>query len=314
VLRTEDGGILWQQCAVPPGAEHMDFRGIQAFDAKTAIVMSSGKGELSRLYKTTDGCHSWKSILKNSDKDGFWDAFQFSDKEMGWILGDPVRGEFQLWETNSGGKDWVREGKSDALKADSKSMGAFASSNSALNLGGPKAPFVMFGSGGISGAFLFAVDDVTVCIDDCDTAPKHHWRRVVTPIVGGSESSGIFSVLMRDASAGVIVGGDYLKPEDATRTAAYTEDGGKTWHAGETLPHGYRSSVAYDAASKTWITVGPNGTDISTDDGHNWRALQPDPALKENADADRKWNAISLPFVVGPHGRIGKLNGRALAP
>ena len=84
-------------------------------------------------------------------------------------------------------------------------------------------------------------------------------------------------------------------------------------HASETPPHGFRSAVAYDAATKTWITVGPNGTDISTDDGRNWRALHPDPALHEAPDADRNWNALSLPFVVGPHGRIGKLNPKALA-
>ena len=59
VLRTEDSGYVWQSCSVPPGAEHLDFRGIQGFDANTAIVMSSGKGELSRLYRTTDGCHTW---------------------------------------------------------------------------------------------------------------------------------------------------------------------------------------------------------------------------------------------------------------
>ena len=41
VLRTEDAGNLWQPCAVPPGAQHLDFRGIQGFDANTAIVMSS---------------------------------------------------------------------------------------------------------------------------------------------------------------------------------------------------------------------------------------------------------------------------------
>jgi photosystem II stability/assembly factor-like uncharacterized protein len=34
VLRTEDGGYVWQSCSVPPGAEKLDFRGIQAFDAK----------------------------------------------------------------------------------------------------------------------------------------------------------------------------------------------------------------------------------------------------------------------------------------
>src|SRR5215472_12898303 len=67
VLRTEDGGIVWQTCAVPPGAEKLDFRGVQGFEANTAIVMSSGKGDLSRLYKTTDGCNSWKLLFKNPD-------------------------------------------------------------------------------------------------------------------------------------------------------------------------------------------------------------------------------------------------------
>jgi hypothetical protein len=79
-----------------------------------------------------------------------------------------------------------------------------------------------------------------------------------------------------------------------------------------TPPHGFRSAVAYDSASKTWITVGPNGTDISTDDGKNWRALHPDPSLHEAPDADRDWHALSLPFAVGPHGRIGKLDSHAL--
>ncbi len=27
VLRTVDGGYLWQACAIPPGAKHLDFRG-----------------------------------------------------------------------------------------------------------------------------------------------------------------------------------------------------------------------------------------------------------------------------------------------
>src|SRR6202034_4418933 len=83
VLRTEDGGYLWQACAVPPEAEKLDFRGIQAFDANTAIVMSSGKGDLSRLYKTTDACKSWKLLSTNKDPDGFWDALQFQHADFG---------------------------------------------------------------------------------------------------------------------------------------------------------------------------------------------------------------------------------------
>jgi len=127
-----------------------------------------------------------------------------------------------------------------------------------------------------------------------------------------SQSAGIFSFDFRTDLIGVSVGGDYKKPEATIRTAASSADGGLSWSLSQTPPHGYRSAVAYDADAKTWITVGPNGTDVSTDDGRNWRALHPDAALHEAPDADRNWNALSLPFVVGPHGRIGKLNPHAL--
>jgi hypothetical protein len=70
--------------------------------------------------------------------------------------------------------------------------------------------------------------------------------------------------------------------------------------------------VAYYVPAKAWIAVGPNGTDISTDDGRNWHALK--PTAEESPDADKNWNALSLPFVVGPNGRIGKLNPNALKP
>src|SRR5260370_29377652 len=106
VLRTEDGGYLWQTCTIPPGAEKLDFRGIQAFDENTAIVMSSGKGDLSRLYKTTDGCQTWKLLFTNPDKEGFWDAIQFMDRDHGYLLGDPVNNTFQCWRTRYASDNW----------------------------------------------------------------------------------------------------------------------------------------------------------------------------------------------------------------
>ena len=78
VLHTTDDGDHWQLCVTPTGVEDLDFRGIQAFDANTAIVMSSGKGDLSRLYKTADACHTWKLVFTNPDKNGFWDALSLS--------------------------------------------------------------------------------------------------------------------------------------------------------------------------------------------------------------------------------------------
>jgi hypothetical protein len=92
----------------------------------------------------------------------------------------------------------------------------------------------------------------------------------------------------------VAVGGDYKKADQTSGTAVYCNP---ACHAAATTPHGYRSAVAYDEAAKTWIAVGPNGADISTDNGLNWRA----------ADFGTDWNAISLPFVVGAKGRIGVL-------
>jgi hypothetical protein len=65
--------------------------------------------------------------------------------------------------------------------------------------------------------------------------------------------------------------------------------------------------VDFDVESNAWVTVGPNGTDVSRDEGRDWQPLRPGPG--EPADADKNWNALSLPFVVGPKGRIGKWKG-----
>ena len=323
VLRTEDGGYVWQSCTVPPGAEHLDFRGIQAFDANTAIVMSSGKGVLSRLYKTTDGCHTWILVAKNPDPEGFWDAMQAGDpedtkhingldeaQERALILGDSVNGQLRLWEWKEGWEERELElsfqikGKSDPGE------GSFAASNSVLQI--VQTPQVdpiwkyaiRFASGTAEHSYISIVRvEHTPACEPC----REEVSRTQTPMAQNSESAGIFSFEFRNDLIGVAVGGDYKKPEASVRTAALSTDGGMSWKLAQAPPHGYRSSVAYDVSTKTWITVGPNGTDISTDDGKNWRPLRPDPARHEAPDADRNWNAISLPFVVGPHGRIGKL-------
>ena len=324
VLRTEDGGYVWQPCSMPPGAEKLDFRGVQGFDSNTAIVMSSGPGDQSRLYKTTDGCHTWKLLFTNPDKDGFWDALQFISKDRGFLLGDPVRGTFVLFITDDGGRSWIRQ-ENKGLTANADEQGAFAASNSSLLA---ERPYVLFASGGKTGAKIYRETETSICVDDCSKSDldlhgrKNKWSAPSVSVGANSASSGIFSIGRRSHFMGaglaertdaiIAVGGDYTKPDEMTRTAASSVGDGTTWTAPTTPPHGYRSSVAYDAESKTWITVGPNGTDISTDDGRNWRSVHPDPALHEPEDADRNWNALSLPYVVGPKGRIGRLDPAAL--
>ena len=327
VLKTVDGGAHWQKCAVPDAATDgatLDFRGLHAWDADTAIVMASGPGEKSRLYKTTDGCKTWNLILKNKDKHGFWDTLYFDRGRWSWLLGDPVNGEFSLFASNDAGKSWTRQ-HNKGLRVKAGTQGAFAASNSSLVMAGGN---LAFGSGGSAGALLHSRSElVEICLDDCSPQEmnldgrKDKWYQQKIPLGENTDSSGVFSLAYRDSHRPdtevffkggggtnitnwqfIAVGGDYTKPNESAGTAAWSDDSGRTWTASATPPHGYRSSVQWSEALKLWITAGANGSDISRDDGRTWQPLD-----------DGNWNALSLPFVVGPKGRIARLNPAAIS-
>ena len=288
VLRSEDTGYLWQQCALPPGAGKLDFRGMWAWDAQSVLVLSSGTGDQSRLYQTTDGCNSWKLLLTNRDPAGFWDGLLFLDRQRGLIYGDPAPSPgrtdhvgFGLLETRDGGKTWRPAAELLPLPGES----VFAASNSAMTASGG---WIWLGTS--KGRVLRTSDLIT-------------WQSGQTPLASGNDSSGVFSVAFRDQKHGIAVGGDYRKPEEAIGTAAYTSDGGEHWSIPSKLPHGYRSAVAWDSNDEAWITVGSNGSDISYDDGVTWQWLD-----------SGNWNALSLPWAVGPNGQIGKLGTLPVHP
>jgi hypothetical protein len=315
VLRTEDGGYMWQTCAMPPEGEKLDFRGIWAWDADTAMVMSSGPGGLSRIYKTTDGCSHWTLMMTNPDKDGFWDAMVFLDRQDGIVLGDPTPNRtfnappntrtlaFTLLMSIDGGNTWGRDPFYPGwdIRA-TEGSSAFAASNSSLTTFANKA---WFGTGGNGGAYVFIGDSSKTVppnlLCDCAFMTPRFTQAVLTPLASETSSSGIFSLSFRDDFHGIAGGGDYTKPNESAGTAAWTADGGKTWTAAVKPPHGYRSAVAWDADAKAWIAAGTNGSDVSYDDGKTWAPL-------DSAPGGGNWNALSLPWVVGPQGRIAKLD------
>lgn len=312
VLRTLDGGKQWESCTVPPGAGQLDFRAVQALDERTAFAMSAGKGTLSRLYKTVDGCRTWQLLFTNPEEEGFWDVMLYlPETRTILLLGDPVDGRFALYSGANDGSRW--------LKNDSQSLGAlpaetlFAASNSSLAWDS-KARQLYFVTGGNQPEILQAT---LTARSETDIFSRWSHRRL--PLASG-QSGGAFSLAIAPAKASdsrrpglVVVGGDYKHPGQRQGTAAFSLDGGHTFSSAQTLPSGYRSAVAYSVQDRTWIAAGPNGTDISRDDGRNWSLLAPGAAGKSN-DSGREWNAMSLPFAVGPHGRIGKLSAGALRP
>jgi len=314
VLKTTDGGAHWTKCAVPDADKDgatLDFRGVQAWDATTAIVMASGPGDKSRLYKTTDGCKTWKLAFRNADKDGFWDALFFDRGQSGWLLGDPVNGQFSLFYSEDRGRTWINQ-RNNGLNVPPSTQGAFAASNSSLFAWGG---FALFGTGGSGGANVFAISGMEICLDDCPPKARNldgrrtEWKREEVPLGTHSEASGIFSIAARanpsvpsfGAMELIAVGGDYTKPNESAGTAARSSDSGLHWTAPAKPPHGYRSTVQWSESLKLWITAGTNGSDISRDDGRTWQPLD-----------NGNWNALSLPFIIGPKGRIGRLDASAI--
>src|SRR5262249_41248461 len=124
-----------------------------------------------------------------------------------------------------------------------------------------------------------------------------HWEVSETPIVAGAASAGIFSIAFRDRQQGVIVGGDYRKPDDTGATAAVTSDGGKTWRLiDKQLP--FRSAVAW--AKDRWVAVGTSGSHVSRDNGATWKLLD-----RGNYNSVG-FSATGEGWAVGPKSRIVK--------
>src|SRR5262249_37670028 len=128
------------------------------------------------------------------------------------------------------------------------------------------------------------------------------WDVISSPILSGAASQGVFSVAFRDRRNGVIVGGDYAKPDAAVRAAAWTSDGGRTWTSSTVGPRGFRSAVAFvpGTSPSICVAVGTNGSDWSREGGKTWQPLD-----------EANYNAVSFApsgdgWVVGPRGVIAR--------
>ena len=121
--RTTDGGATWE-ISVMPGAGELQFRDVDAFDARTAYLLSAGAGRLSRIYRTDDAGATWTLQLQNEDPEGFFDCMAFWDRDHGIAYGDEVDGELSIFRTEDGGSHWLRVTGLPALDGE----GGFAAS------------------------------------------------------------------------------------------------------------------------------------------------------------------------------------------
>ncbi|MCC5475421.1 WD40/YVTN/BNR-like repeat-containing protein [Streptomyces barringtoniae] len=287
VLRTTDGGASWRNVS-PPGAADLQFRDVEAFDARRAVVLAIGEGEASRVYRTEDGGASWTESFRNTDPKAFYDCLAFFDRRHGLAMSDPVDGRFRILSTSDGGRSWRMlppAGMPPALDGEA----GFAASGQCLVTSGPKDVWLATG-GGAHARVLHSADRGLT------------WTAADTPVPAGDPAKGVFSLAFRDRGHGLAVGGDYRPDQASPQAAAFTADGGRTWTPAATSPPAYRSGAAWLPHSRTAaLAVGPTGTDLTTDAGRTWRTI--DTGSYDTVDCTPDLSC----WAAGEQGRVARL-------
>ena len=283
VGRSIDGGKTWNWITVP-GYEKRDFRDIEAFDAKTAVIMAIA--EPANILKTTDGGKTWKLVYENTTKGMFLDAMEFWNVNSGIVIGDPIDGRFFVARSFDGGSSWHDIPTKELPLADS-AEGCFASSGTNVrNLDRDEACFV---SGGPRSR-LFIRD-----------------KAIDLPLIQGKASTGANSIAVKDhnklkgGQQLIVVGGDFARDTLQEKNCYLSHDGGTTWIRPTVPPHGYRSCVEYIGGDNI-ICCGTSGVDISHDNGMKWQLLT--TAGFHACRMAKKGKAV---YLAGSGGRIAKL-------
>ena len=142
-----------------------------------------------------------------------------------------------------------------------------------------------------------------VITDDSDNCIGVAFANPSTPNFEITDSGVVFSSMSGPALAANPAdakqakhGGDEAGGPQATQAMHRDEAGTVTYRGQVGGMENFSLKIGPAHDGKAWIAVGTNGSDVSYDDGKTWSPLD-----------DGKWNALNLPWVVGPEGRIAKL-------
>jgi photosystem II stability/assembly factor-like uncharacterized protein len=207
---TTDGGNTWR-AGVVPGTDQLQFRDVQGVSDKVAYLLSIGNDpDNFRIYKTADGGATWDLQFKNEAASAFYDCFAFWTPNHGLAHSDSVHGIFPELRTDDG-VTWGSIGANmpPALPGEA----SFAASGTCITTQGENNAWIATGGSTIA--------RILATTDGGDT-----WNAYDTPLVS-SPSSGAISVAFRDASNGIVGGGDLSTNGHAG--AATSNDGGQTW-------------------------------------------------------------------------------------
>jgi hypothetical protein len=228
--------------------KYEELRDIFAIPRSIYAVQSGSNGLIVRTngqqfltdYEARD--ELWRGVFLNS--------VDIRDS-VGFMMGDPKSGIFNLFKSTDAGTTWDHCMGSVAAFEGEKGFAASGTTVQVLN----DSTFV-FISGGKKSRFFRSNDGGMT------------WKYTSLPYLTG-ESSGAFSICMINEQEGVIVGGDYKNPDLCMNTCFYSNDGGEFWINAKVQTRGYRSCVIFK--NGIFYACGPNGIDYSIDKGEHWK-------------------------------------------
>lgn len=291
---TKDNGHHWHIDSTRIYSFIPEFRSIAALDEHNILLLNSGSP--AYIIKSTDEGKSWKTVYENRDEKIFFDALQFSTDNYGMALGDPIDNCFMILVTHNKGDNWEPLSCNVLPKA-MTGEACFASSNSCLDI---YKQHVWIATGG-SKARIFH-----------STNAGRTWKVYETPLLRGSELSGIFSIDFYDEKHGVAGGGDYNKKDHTEKTKAITNDGGKKWElVSDEQPPPFISCVQFRPGShaKAIVAASLPGIFISLNGGMKWQEI------KDSSGKTSTENYYTLQFsptgnaawLAGANGEVAKL-------
>ena len=265
VIRTLNAGESWEKIVVPyepikdkDGKDiAMDFRDVELLPDGSVILMSIGNGAASKLFRSIDGGKQWQVVLENKDEKGFFDGLVFDKAgRKGLLFGDPLNGRLDMYTTSDGGKTWQAVPQQNRPRLEEGEYGFAASGTGAAMIGSE----IWIGTGGSVARLHYSNDGGKT------------WTARKAPMRSGNPSSGIFSVAFASPGHGVVIGGDYLKPDEVSQNVAVTVDGGRTWvdSAKVQMPH---KACVQVVGKQRFVTCGRTGIAFSADGGRSWQPV-----------------------------------------
>ncbi len=236
--KTTNGGTLWTGGSVT-GATGLSIANIVATDGFNAWACCYNPGSGSNhggVFYTSDGGTTWtkQATALFTNAASFPDCIHFFDDNNGWVMGDPINGDFEMYTTTDGGTTWtlVPGGQIPApVSGEFGVVGYYSAIGNTLWFGTNKGRVYK------------------------STDQGHNWT--VSAVLNWSAI--YIMPFFRSATVGFVMD----KSAGATiGNLAKTTDGGTTWTAVTPTGNHFSNDMAYvPGTESTWVTT---GADVDT--------------------------------------------------